>query len=122
MKDQTTGMASATPAVATGNVATIKREIDRTQAELAGTMAELQQRLTVSHLVRETKQLARDTLRAWGHTAAAVSAIAVTEIEQATNEARVRIRRDPMPLALLGTGLGALLWHRARRRSRRVPR
>lgn len=120
MKDQTTASATAQAVSPRDDVHEIKADIDRTQAELAGTMAELQQKLTVSHLVEQTKVAAREKLRVWGNTAAAVSAIAVSELEHAAGEARVRFRRDPMPLVLLGTGLGAALWHRARRRQRRA--
>jgi hypothetical protein len=115
-----------TPAIGTtdtrpptgGDVERIKAGIERTQADLADTMAELQRKLSPSHVYGRAKDAARDTLQAWGNTGLSVAAIAYTQAEVATRRAGTTLRRNPAPAALIGAGVAAALFHGLRRRSR----
>jgi hypothetical protein len=98
------------------DVERIKAGIERTQADLVATVAELQRRLTVSHLVGQARESARQTLRSWTRTALVTGAIAYTHLEDAARQAHQQARRHPAPLALLGAGAVAALWLGARRR------
>jgi ElaB/YqjD/DUF883 family membrane-anchored ribosome-binding protein len=103
----------------TGDVEQIKAGIERTQADLADTVAELQRKLTVSHLLEETKRTARETLNSWGESAMAATAVGVSQAQQFVEVTRERVRRNPTPAVLVGAGVAAALWHNARRRRRR---
>jgi hypothetical protein len=104
------------------DVQAIKAGIERTQAHLAETVAELQRKLTVSHLVEQTKRSAEERLEHWAHTGLAVAAIAATNVIDMVDDVRARMRRNPTPLVLAGAGMAAVLWQTARRRRRRGSR
>jgi hypothetical protein len=105
--------------VAAGSdVEEIKAGIERTQADLADTVAELQRKLSPSHMVGRAKENAREKLRVWGNTSLSMAAIAITRTEDLARDARSRMKASPASAALIGAGLAALLWHGARRRRR----
>jgi hypothetical protein len=104
------------------NLEQIKAGIEQTQAHLAETVAELQRKLTWSHLYEETRKTAASTLQSWTHAGLSVCAITMSRAEDLVAEARDRIRRNPAPAALIAAGLAAALWHGARRRRRMASR
>jgi hypothetical protein len=106
----------ATVTSTTTDVEIIKADIERTQAALAGTVAELQRKLKPSHILERAKENARQSLRRAGDQGWSAAAVALTRTERLVREARERLRQDPTPAVLVGAGFVALLWHRARRR------
>jgi hypothetical protein len=119
MSTHNTSATVGEPSDATGDVNEIKASIERTQAHLANTVAELQRKLTVSHLMDETKRATREKLQDWTNSGRAAAAVAATRLQGALGEARVRVLRNPAPVVLGGAGLAAALWQGARRRARR---
>ena len=103
-----------------GDVDRIKAGIERTQADLAKTVAQLQQKLTVSHFVAQIRRGAQEVCYNLGETSLGVVAIALDEAQGLFEDARNRVRRNPAPAALIGAGIATILWHGQRRRQRRA--
>jgi hypothetical protein len=104
----------ATTAAPTSDVDQIKAGIERTQANLADTVAELQRKLTWSHFYDQTRKSAQQTIETWAQTGMAMAAVALTQVDDLVQDARVQARRNPTPVALVGAGVAAAIWHATR--------
>src|SRR5262245_45332152 len=103
-------------ATSSDEVEDIKRGIEATQATLACTVAELQRRLTLSHLIEQVKGSLAERFREFACSSQQAMSSARVSVEQTTWRARTRLRENPAPLALIAAGLAAALWQGVRRR------
>ena len=98
----------------------IRQNIEQTRAELDGTLGELQQRLSPSHVKEQVKESVKETIQ---ETKAALRAATVGKVENmirdtgsTLNEARqsiwTTIRENPVPAALSAIGLTWLFLNR----------
>jgi hypothetical protein len=117
---QTPAPAIQEPAISptSGEVDQIRAGIERTQANLAETVAELQRKLTWSHFFGQTRKALQESLETCLYGGFAMGAVTVTTMEHAVDKARSRLRRDPLSATLLGAGLAAALWQGIRWKAR----
>jgi hypothetical protein len=104
--------------VSTSDVDLIKAGIEQTQAELANTVAELQRKLSPSHVYARARTNARRAARRWAETGLMAAATAVSQIERVAGRTRASLRRNPSAAALIAAGTAAAFWHAARRARR----
>lgn len=97
-------------------VGEIKGEIERTQADLADTVAAIQQKLSPANLVDRARQAARESARSTVDTltsaSRSVASATARRAELAADRARVRLRAQPAPAVLIAAGLASMLWRR----------
>jgi gas vesicle protein len=121
------GPAASETASARSADAEIRQNIEQTRAELDGTLGELQERLSPSHVKEQVRESVKETIE---ETKTALRAATVGKVEtmirdtgSTLNEARQSIwstiRENPVPAALSAIGLTWLLINRGGRDSGR---
>jgi len=97
-------------------VEALKGEISHAQGELRETIAEIQERLTPSHLAEQARTAVRDaTIGRVSHMAERAGETASELTEQARRVARrlpAPVRENPMPMLLIGAGVAWLIGSR----------
>ena len=114
------------------NTEEIRAEIEDTRAEMTQTINEIQERLSPEHLVGQVKETVREatlgkvekvvgrvgeTISGMAEPAREVADLAGTKIKEVGTTMAETVRRTPIPVALIGLGVGMLLMQRFRGQS-----
>ena len=123
---------TATESIASGSDADyeedaeqIRAEIEDTRADMSQTINEIQERLSPEHLMGQVKETVREatigkvervmeTIGEVTEPAREAMTRAGTTIKEGGREIGNRIWRNPLPIALIGLGVG-MLWMKSRR-------
>ena len=112
------------------NTGQLRADIEDTRAEMTQTINEIQERLSPEHLMGQVKETVRDatigkvervmekvgeTISEVAEPAREVAGIAGTAIKDAGTSVASSVWRNPIPVALIGLGIGMLFMRKSRR-------
>jgi ElaB/YqjD/DUF883 family membrane-anchored ribosome-binding protein len=116
---------TSTESIASEDTEQLRAEIEDTRAEMSQTINEIQERLSPDHLMGQVKETVREatigkvervmeTIGEMAEPAREAMSRAGSTIKEAGTEVGYRVWNNPIPLALIGLGVG-MLWMKSRR-------